>query len=206
MNFTDNLKTAISIAQSLAKEHKNPQFSPAHLLRALLHKDIGLTEFLLSLNKDIFYIEEWAEVRIESCPKAANVPENPPGDENVRAVLREAENIGLKLSKENIDPVSVLAALSTPGVGFNYEQLKSLTLTQKEILDFLMEEKQMENVLKVTESDEGQKKPKSGQGALLKFCIDLNELAIQDKLDPVIARMKSGKSPKSSEEGINQMC
>jgi len=75
MNFTGSLKQAVTIAQSLAKEFSNAEFSPAHLLKALLHKDIGLTNLLMALDQDIFYLEEWAEVRIESCPKSGNIPE-----------------------------------------------------------------------------------------------------------------------------------
>ncbi len=70
MNFTGSLKQAVNIAQSLAKEFSNSEFSPAHLLKALLHKDIGLTELLMALDQDLFYLEEWAEVRIESCAKS----------------------------------------------------------------------------------------------------------------------------------------
>jgi len=143
MKISDDLKQVINIAQSLAKEFSNAEFSPGHLLKALLHKDIELTELLMALDQDIYYLEEWAEVRIESSTKTGNVPENPSGDKGVKAVFREAENISLKLSKDENDPVSVLTALCTPGVGFNYEQLKTFTLTQKQILDFLMKPLQL---------------------------------------------------------------
>lgn len=92
MNYTDSLKQAISIAQSVAKEFSNPEFSPAHLLKALVHKDVDLTETLMALGQDIYYLEEWAEVRIETCAKSGNVTESPNGDNEVKAVFREAEN------------------------------------------------------------------------------------------------------------------
>ena len=188
MNFTDDLKQAIKIAQSLAKEFSNAEFSPAHLLKALIHKQIGLTELLMSLDQDIYYLEEWAEVRIESCLKSGNIPENPTGDSSVKAVFREAENLRLKLSKDDTDPVCVLAALSTPGVGFNYEQLKTFTLTQKQILDLLVEKEDLQTVVGDTEEKETGKKQKPAKNALLQFCIDKNEQALQGKLDPVVSR------------------
>jgi len=46
LNFSDTLKQAVEIAQSLAKEYHNEKFSSPHLLRALMHKDIGLAGFL----------------------------------------------------------------------------------------------------------------------------------------------------------------
>ncbi|MFW5756449.1 MAG: ATP-dependent Clp protease ATP-binding subunit [Tangfeifania sp.] len=188
MTFTEDLKQAISIAQSLAKEFSNSEFSPAHLLKALLHKEIGLTNLLLSLDQDVYYLEEWAEVRIEACPKSGNVPENPPGDKQVQAVFREAENIRLKLSKDATDAVSVLAALSTPGVGFNYEQLKTFTLTQKQIIDYLLKDNEIEEAVSGSDAEKTEKKQKPSQKALLKFCSDKCEEARQGKLDPVVSR------------------
>ncbi|WP_430931184.1 ATP-dependent Clp protease ATP-binding subunit [Saccharicrinis sp. 156] len=190
MIYADDLKRAIGISQSLAKEFSNAVFSPAHLLKALLHKDIELTDLLTALDQDIYYLEEWAEVRIESAPKASKIPENPPGDEMVKAVFREAETISIKLSNDEVDAVCALVALCIPGVGFNYEQLKTLPLSSNQILDFLMENKDIQSAIgeKAEQADKvGQK---TGQNALLKFCIDKNEQAIQGKLDPVVGRDK----------------
>ena len=60
--LTDEIKQAIHIAQSIARENANPAFSAGHLLKALLHKDIGLIPFLESLGKDFYFMEEWADV------------------------------------------------------------------------------------------------------------------------------------------------
>jgi ATP-dependent Clp protease ATP-binding subunit ClpA len=188
MAYTTNLKQAINIAQSLAKEFSNSEFSPAHLLKALLHKDIGLTNLLMALDQDIFYLEEWAEVRIESCPKSGSIPENPPGDTNVQAVFREADHIRLKLSRDDIDPESVLAALSTPGVGFTYEQLKTFTISQKQILDYLVERSELEDTIGGDEKKVSPEKQKQSKNALLKYCTDKGEEASQGKLDPVVCR------------------
>ena len=43
----------------------NAEFSPAHLLKGILHKDIGLMPFIEGLGKDYYYMNEWAEVRID---------------------------------------------------------------------------------------------------------------------------------------------
>jgi ATP-dependent Clp protease ATP-binding subunit ClpA len=187
MTFSEELKQVIGIAQSLAKEFSNAEFSPAHLLKALLHKEIGLTDLLLSLDQDIYYLEEWAEVRIESCPKSGHVPENPPGDSLAQAVFREAENIRLKLSMDETNPISLLAALSTPGVGFNYEQLKTFTLTQKQIIDYLLKDNELEQAVSM-EKQKKDGKPRPTQKALLKYCSDKCEEARLGKLDPVVSR------------------
>ncbi len=186
--FSDELKKAISIAQSLAKECFHETISPSHLLKALFHKDVGLTDFLLSLDKDIYYLEEWAEVRIESSPKASRASDNPSGDDQFKAVLKEADNIRIKLSRDELDPLCVLAAICIPGVGFTYEQLKSFTLTSQEILDAVKSKSDLQNVIGAPDTSGSSKEKKTGTNAILKFCIDKNEQAIQKKLDPVVGR------------------
>jgi ATP-dependent Clp protease ATP-binding subunit ClpA len=188
IQFSDELKIAINIAQSLAKEYSHDKISPSHLLKALFHKDVGLGDFLLSLDKDIYYLEEWAEVRIESSPKAVRVVENPSGDDLFKAVLREADNIRIKLSRDKTDPVCVLAAICMPGVGFTHEQLKSFTLTSQEILDAVTSKIDLQSAVGAQGISGTAKDKKTGTNAILKFCIDKNEQAIQKKLDPVVGR------------------
>jgi ATP-dependent Clp protease ATP-binding subunit ClpB len=45
-SLSDSSISAVQIAQAVAKEYSHENFSPAHLLRALLHKDVGLKGFL----------------------------------------------------------------------------------------------------------------------------------------------------------------
>lgn len=188
MNFSEELKQAITIAQSLAKEYSNVEFSPAHLLKALLHRDIGIRDILTALGQDIFYLEEWADVRMESYPRSGKIPEKPAGDNNVKAVFREAENIRIKLSQEKIDPVAVFAALAIPGVGFNFEQLKTFPLNQKQILDFLLEKNELQNVIGAADQKGPGEKPKPVHNALLKYCMDKNAQILEGKFDPVVCR------------------
>ena len=187
-SFSEDLKQAINIAQSIAKEYSNKNISPAHLLKALLHKDIGLIPYLEKLDKDVFYLEEWAEVRIESYPKNSKVEENPQADDALLAVIREADNIRLKLSAGNIDPVCVLASLSTPGVGFTYEQLKTFPLRGEEIINATVKDSDIRQAIGTTDKEEKNISKGKKQNALLKYCIDKSGFARQGKLDPVVAR------------------
>src|ERR1700748_3178913 len=113
----------IHIAQAIARDYSSAVFTPAHLLKALLHKEAGLQELLKGLDKDIYYLEEWAEVRIESVPRSAPVRDRIVGDTGVEEVINEADNIRLRLLADTVQPLHLLAAISTPGVGFSYDQL-----------------------------------------------------------------------------------
>lgn len=186
--YSDNLKKAVQIAQALAKENLQSQFSGAHLLRAILHKDVGLIPLLEGMGKDFFYMQDWADVRIESFPKAAKPVETPLGDDKVGAVMLEADNIRIKLNKDQIDPICVLASLVTPGVAFTYEQLKSFSLTQAELVNEQAEAASIQNAVFATKS--GNADQASTQNALMKFCRDKSALAKEGKLDPIIGRDK----------------
>ena len=48
----------LHIAQSFATDNKSPKIEPAHLLRALLHKDAGLVNYIEdTLDEDYYYME-----------------------------------------------------------------------------------------------------------------------------------------------------
>jgi ATP-dependent Clp protease ATP-binding subunit ClpB len=185
-----DLKIAIDIAQAIARENSNTNISPAHLLKALLHNDIGLKPFLEDLNKDIFFIEEWAEVRIESYPKSSKIEESPEADEMLLAVLREADSIRLKISADKTDPFCALAALSTPGVGFTYEQLKTFPLRGEEIINSTLKEADTQKAEGVKGKDERASGKAKKQNALLRYCTDKSDIARHGKFDPVVARDK----------------
>jgi ATP-dependent Clp protease ATP-binding subunit ClpA len=134
LNLNENAKTAIGIAQSIAREHSNGEYTSAYLLKALLHKEIGLRSFIQSLDKDLSYLEEWAEVRIDACPKVGAVSEIVPND-RIPLVFEESDNVRFKLGLLEINPVCVLAAQAKPNVAFSPDQLKSFLLRENEIFE-----------------------------------------------------------------------
>ncbi len=188
LTISDSSKQSIQIAQSLAKEYQNAKFAPPHLLRALLHKDIGLIPFLESLDQDVYYLQEWAEVRMESCPKGAHVPEEPIGDEKVSKVMEEADLLRIKLNEDDITPLCMLTALCKPNVAFTADQLKTFTLKQDDILSAMLAEAAIQEAIAPAQkkSSAGPAGPKGK--ALFDYCIDKTSLAREGKIDPIIGR------------------
>jgi ATP-dependent Clp protease ATP-binding subunit ClpB len=177
-------KHAIRIAQSIAKEYSNANFSGSHLLRAILHKDFSLRSYLEKAKKDFYFMEDWADVRIEAYPKSTKV-EEPTGDEKIKAVFDEAENTRIKLSKDEIDLLSILGALCTPGIAFSYDQLKTLPITVSELLSENIEQQALETAIG---GSTARNHSTTVLTALSKFCIDKTAMAREGKLDPVVAR------------------
>ena len=137
LNLNETVHTATHIAQAFAKECNNATYAPEHLLKALLHKEIGLQSFLVNMGKDVLYLEEWADMRIDELPKVTNFSEIVP-DEHLTAVFEAADNVRLQLGLLEINPICVLAALVKPQVAFSANQLKSLPLREKEILEAVL--------------------------------------------------------------------
>lgn len=182
-------KQAIQIAQSLAKEYQNAQFTPGHLLHALLHRDVGLRELLESLGQDVPYLQEWAEVRIENLSKNTQIPEEPAGDTKVSAALEEADLIRLKLNEDDITPLALLAALAKPNVAFTADQLKTFPLRADELLATVVAEQAIQEAISAPSSN-GTPAPSASSKAkaLFKYCVDRTSLAREGKTDPIIGR------------------
>ena len=186
--LNESLKTAVEIAQALAREYHNEYFYPAHLLRAMMHKEVGLKSFLEAIGKDAGYILEWAEVRMEEYPKVAKVKENIKGDETIKNVFEEADNIRIKMGQDLISPIIALAAIVKPGVAFSSEQLKSFPVKEKEILDASFKE---DSIQQAVLGSAVQPAEASGSGgALYKYCVERTALAKEGKTDPIIGRDK----------------
>lgn len=128
----DNL---IKIARRYAEEYMCGAVEPAHLLRACLHPDMGLVDFFeTTLGKDYYYLVEWTEARMSLLDKSPQGSDRELSDKS-EAVLREADDYADKVGFEDADALCVVASLVTPGVGFSFEELKTLPLTAQEIVD-----------------------------------------------------------------------
>ena len=185
MEISEEITNALRIAKAIASENSNQKFGAAHLLKALLHKDIGLFSQITAWGEDPYFIEEWAEVRLESYPKGRLFSE-PEGDESIDQIFVEAENISVKLGKEAVDPISLLAAISTPGVGFNYEQLKTFPLNQQLILANVQSTSTVQKAVHDAVSNDNQHKLPAGN--LLKYCEDLIQSSSTGSTEVFIGR------------------
>lgn len=124
----------LHIAQSYATDNKSPKIEPAHLLRALLHKTAGLVHFIEdTLDEDYYYLVDWADMRMKQCNKSPYGMKGIELSHDAQMVVKEALEISEKCGLAEITPATLLASLVTPGIGFSYEQLKTLPLQAEKI-------------------------------------------------------------------------
>ncbi len=189
----DVIQNAVHVAKALARDYRNERYSAAHLLRALLQPEAPGASLLEALRKDVAFLREWAEVRIEGLPRLPFSPTELSGDESVTRVLEEANLMRIRLGLDQLHVICVLAALSKPNVGFLPEQLRSLPLQEDDLLASFLRE------LAPVKPTEAAAVPAAGAGGNLlagvsptsvlhKYCRDKTALAREGRFDPIIGR------------------
>ena len=128
----------LHIAQSFANDNKSPKIEPAHLLRALLHKSAGLVNYIEdTLDEDYYYLVDWTDMRMKQCDKSPYPMKGIELSHDAEQVVKEAQDISEKCGLTEITAPCLLASLVSPGIGFSYEQLKTLPLQADKIMQQL---------------------------------------------------------------------
>jgi len=174
----------IHVAKQVAKDNLNAKCSPGHFLKALLNRQFSFIKELDAAGIDVFYLEEWADIRVSEYPKASRPTDDPDTDSAVIVVIAEAESIANK-SDSDVSFIHMLIALVTPGVGFSHDQLKSLPLSVAELeASFGVGQK--------TGAGKTAAIPKAainvGTSSLDKFCIDKIKQLHGKEIIPIIGR------------------
>ncbi|WP_163400390.1 AAA family ATPase [Flavobacterium fluviatile] len=161
--FSTELLSAFEIAKKIAKNNSNKFYSASHLLKAILNRDLSLLKRLEAMGKDVYYLDEWAEVRMEDEPKTINISDAEPND-LIDEIIKEAESVSTILNEDEISIYAILVALSSPGVGFNFDQMKTYPISRNELL---------ENIA-ITPSEVNIPQKEIKKGFLSKYCIHKN--------------------------------
>lgn len=184
-NFSPVVVDAFGIAEAYAKEHMSGAIDPAHILKALLHKDIGLVSFIeKTLQQDYYYLLDWADMRIKMIKK------NPDGGKSVKfnaltkAVVSEADSIRQARKEDMINEYHLLMAVVTPGVGFTFEQLKTLPLQKEEIMNALGTGGSTNAAANMNVASKGSKV--SSLKNIGSYCIHKNQKQADGKIDVVV--------------------
>jgi len=173
----------IKKAMNYAIENANDAVYPCHLFKALLHKDMGMVPFIEgTLDKDYYYLLEWADAEISMTPKASRPNSDLDFNDDSIAVFDMADDYRARFGLEVADNYCLLAALTTPGVGFNFNQMKNLPINVNEVLDAM-------GAPAPSEGGVAQATPQLSQNAkktLGKYCINKNELVASGQTNPVV--------------------
>jgi len=179
-NFTIKAAEAVQQAQQLAFNERNPNIETEHLLKALLEQEDSPVEYLLKKNNvTLNLVDSKLEELISKLPKIQS-------GEPAQSISREANSVVLRAGAvlkqfrdEFVTPEHLLLAV-VQGNDASAKLLKDAGLTEKGLVAAIKELRKGETVTSQTQSQE--------YNALNKYAKNLNELARQGKLDPVIGR------------------
>ncbi|WP_118975071.1 ATP-dependent Clp protease ATP-binding subunit [Taibaiella koreensis] len=186
--INEGVHAVFHIAKAFARENYNEKFGAPHLLRALMHKDSGLTGFLESTGKDVAYLRDWAEIRIDEYPKTSVLPDDPAPDDAIDAVLEEADDIRLKFGYDEVSALCLLAALVKPRIGFSPEQLKSLPLREADFMSLYHVSTGVPGIPSPGAGLPQHDGTITGTTNIRQYCKDKTQMAREGKLDPIIGR------------------
>ena len=115
--------------------HIAQSYAIDNILRALLHKNAGLINFIEDiLDSDYYYLVDWTDMRIKQCNKSPYKMKGFEFSHESKSVIKEAANLSDSSGLSHIDAKCLLAALLSPGIAYSYEQLKTMPLKAEKVL------------------------------------------------------------------------
>src|SRR5436190_10223941 len=178
-NFTIKAAEAFQQAQQLAFNARNPNIETEHILKALLEQQDSPVEYLLKKNNvTVNVLGTKLDELIAKLPSTSGEP--------AQSISRDANTVVLRagaalkqFNDEFVTPEHLLLAI-VEGSDAVAKLLKNAGLTEKGLIAAIKDLRKGETVTSQTQSQEF--------NALNKYAKNLNELARQGKLDPVIGR------------------
>lgn len=178
-NFTIKASEVIQQAQQLAYNGKNPNIETEHLLKALLDQDDSPVQYLLKKNNvTVNLVESKLDELMQKLPTTDGEPAQQIGREANNVILR-AGAVLKQFNDQFVTPEHLVLAI-VQGNDATAKLLKNTGLTEKGLIAAIKELRKGDTVTSQTQSQEF--------NALDKYANNLNELARQGKLDPVIGR------------------
>ncbi len=177
-NFTIKSQEAIQRAQQIAQSFGHQQIENEHIVKAILEVDENVTPFILKkLNVNVSLLQQILDSTLQSFPKVSG------GEMGISreasTALNEASNIARKMNDEFVSIEHLLLAIF--GTKSKVAQiLKDQGVTEKALRAAIDELRKGERVTSASAEET--------YNSLNKYAKNLNQLANDGKLDPVIGR------------------
>ncbi len=177
-NFTIKSQEAIQQAQQIAQGFGNQQIENEHILKAIFEVDDNVIPFILKkLNVNLVTLKQILDKQLESFPKVSG------GDimlsREANKTVLEASNIAKKMGDEYVSIEHLLLAILNSKSAIA-QSLKDQGVTEKGMKAAIQELRGGEKVTSQSAEET--------YNSLNKYAKNLNQLARDGKLDPVIGR------------------
>lgn len=177
-NYTIKSQEALQQAQQLAQTYGNQQIENEHLFKAIFEVDENVLPFLLKkLNVNVSLLQQTLEKQLESFPKVTG------GDimlsREANKTLNEASIIAKKMKDDYVSIEHLILAVFKSDSKIA-QMLKDQGVTEKALSAAIEELRQGDRVTSQSQEDT--------YNSLNKYAKNLNQMAKDGKLDPVIGR------------------
>jgi ATP-dependent Clp protease ATP-binding subunit ClpB len=179
-NYTIKAQETIQAAQQVAYNNGNPNIETNHLLKALLADKDSPVEFLLKRNNvNVAFTETKVDESIARLPKTQSGEPAQSISRDLNTVFLKANSMLKEFKDEFISTEHLLLGLLQVNDD-TAKLLKSAGLTEKGLITAIKDLRKGDTIQSQTQETQ--------LNTLNKFAKNLNELARQGKLDPVIGR------------------
>ena len=177
-NFTIKSQEAIQQAQQVAQSYGHQQIENEHILKAIFEVDENVTPFILKkLNVNVALLQQVLDKQLESFSKVEG------GDimlsREASKTVNEASIIAKKMNDEYVSIEHILIAIFKSKSNIA-QSLKDQGVTEKGLKAAIEELRKGDRVTSQSAEDT--------YNSLNKYARNLNQLAKDGKLDPVIGR------------------
>ncbi|WOC40430.1 ATP-dependent chaperone ClpB [Polaribacter sp. HL-MS24] len=177
-NFTTKSQETIQLAQQIAQEFGNSQIENEHIFKALTQVDENVLPFLLKkLNINIGVLNQILDKQLQSFPKVTGAELVLSREANKS--LTESSVIAKKMNDEFVSIEHLILAIFKSKSNIA-QVLKDQGVTEKDLKSAIEELRKGERVTSQNAEET--------YNALNKYAKNLNQLAQDNKLDPVIGR------------------
>jgi len=180
-NYTLKTQQILQKAQEIAKNYQHATVEPFHILESLLLQSKSSVEFLCQhMDTPFAPIQPALQKSLQALPKISGGGHTQPAfNHSVQTILQQADHFRKKLGDEFVAVEHVLLALLTSKHSVS-EPLKSVGMTEKKLIKAI---EALRAGRKVTSPH-----TEDTYRALSKYAKNLNQLAKEGKIDPVIGR------------------
>jgi ATP-dependent Clp protease ATP-binding subunit ClpB len=177
-NFTIKSQEVVQKAQQLTQANEQQQIENAHLFKAILEVDANVTPFLLKkLGVSVPVFTQVLDSTVQNYPKVSGG--NLTLSQTTNKTLIEASNIAKKMKDEYVSIEHLILAIFKSKDTVS-QQLKDQGVSENGLLSAITELRKGENVTSQSAEE--------SYNSLNKYAKNLNQLASEGKLDPVIGR------------------
>ncbi len=176
--FTLKTQEAIQKAQQVALEKGHQTIENAHLLKGVMLADTTITPFLLKkLNVNVALLQQALDKMLDSFPKVSGGNMSLSSESNI--AINRAQNFLKEFNDEFVAIEHLLLAIGE-GKDKASQMMRDAGVTSKELKKAIIELRKGERVTSASQEET--------YNSLEKYAKNLNKLARDGKLDPVIGR------------------